>query len=301
MTAAVFSPTDSTARAIPTILTSPKMGLDSTRAIWVVAAVLSLHVLAIWALQFVVQKQPADTTIPVKFTAQIIELPKPIPPPVTPPPPPTPPIPAVPPQPAPKPAAAKPAETKPVAVPEPAKPLEVKAKLEPAKTEPQKQAEPQMAVVESSKPAVAETTPAPAAENVITSPNSAATTSAAPTGNTGSARVGSAAGTGVNPIPAPTKPNKVSPSTVGGELTNANKTYPSFSRRMGEQGSVFVRFYVNPDGAAENAEVERSSGFERLDQAALTFVQESRYIPGTIDGVPTRMLFSRTVIYKIDR
>lgn len=97
------------------------------------------------------------------------------------------------------------------------------------------------------------------------------------------------------------KPIKVSPSTIGGELSDANKIYPRSSQTMGEQGNVYIRFFVNIDGVAENTEVERSSGFERLDQAALIFVQQSRYKPGALDGVPTRMLFARTVTYKLDR
>jgi periplasmic protein TonB len=97
------------------------------------------------------------------------------------------------------------------------------------------------------------------------------------------------------------KPIKVSPSTVGGELSDANKIYPVFSKRLGEQGSVYIRFFVNAEGTAENTEVERSSGFERLDQAALAFVQQSRYKPGTLDGVPTRMLFARNVTYILEK
>ncbi len=102
-----------------------------------------------------------------------------------------------------------------------------------------------------------------------------------------------AAGTG--------KQVKVSPSTVGGELTDASKIYPALSKKMGEQGSVYVRFFVNIDGTAENLEVARSSGFERLDQAAQEFVKQSRYIPGSLDGVPSRLLFARTVTYTINR
>ena len=39
-----------------------------------------------------------------------------------------------------------------------------------------------------------------------------------------------------------------------------------------------------PDGAPQKAELKRSSGFERLDQAALEYVMKCRYVPGKVGG-----------------
>ena len=60
--------------------------------------------------------------------------------------------------------------------------------------------------------------------------------------------------------------------------------YPMVSRRLSEQGSVIMRFLVAPDGSVQNGMVSTSSGFERLDKAALDSLSQCRFNPATIDG-----------------
>jgi protein TonB len=61
----------------------------------------------------------------------------------------------------------------------------------------------------------------------------------------------------------------------------ANPAYPPMSKRMGEQGKVVVRVLIGADGLPQKADIRTSSGFERLDQAALaTAVMRWRYVPG---------------------
>lgn len=62
-------------------------------------------------------------------------------------------------------------------------------------------------------------------------------------------------------------------------LHNPKPVYPPFSRRAGEEGRVLLRVRVSPEGAALAVEVEQSSGFARLDKAALEAVQKWRFIP----------------------
>ena len=66
---------------------------------------------------------------------------------------------------------------------------------------------------------------------------------------------------------------------------------------MGEQGTVMVRILIGANGLPVKAELQKTSGFERLDQAALDFVMQSRYKPGTLDGKPTEMWMGREVKY----
>lgn len=47
------------------------------------------------------------------------------------------------------------------------------------------------------------------------------------------------------------------------------KYYPRKSRRRGEEGTVLVRFVIRKDGRFEDIAIARSSGIERLDEAAL--------------------------------
>jgi periplasmic protein TonB len=55
--------------------------------------------------------------------------------------------------------------------------------------------------------------------------------------------------------------------------------YPVESRRRKEQGTVFLSVLVGTDGSVSEVEVSRSSGFARLDKAALEAVRRWRWSP----------------------
>jgi periplasmic protein TonB len=60
--------------------------------------------------------------------------------------------------------------------------------------------------------------------------------------------------------------------------------YPSVSRRMGEQGVVTLRVLVNEKGYAEQASVQKSSGFSNLDEAGRAAVMRALFKPYVEDG-----------------
>lgn len=62
-------------------------------------------------------------------------------------------------------------------------------------------------------------------------------------------------------------------------LDNPKPVYPPISRREREQGKVLLRVYVEASGAAGKVELGASSGFERLDKAALAAVSRWRFVP----------------------
>jgi protein TonB len=65
-------------------------------------------------------------------------------------------------------------------------------------------------------------------------------------------------------------------------------SYPAQSRRLGEEGSVQLLVFVQPNGRISEAQVAVSSGFPRLDDAALREALRSwRFLPNTVDGVAT--------------
>ena len=66
--------------------------------------------------------------------------------------------------------------------------------------------------------------------------------------------------------------------------------YPRVSRRRGERGKVLVRVSINRDGYSEKVEVEQSSGFDRLDQAAMDSAKKCRFIPAKRNGKPVKTL-----------
>jgi len=64
--------------------------------------------------------------------------------------------------------------------------------------------------------------------------------------------------------------------------------YPEVSKRLEEEGTVVLRFLVAPDGKVLQAEVEKSSGFKRLDEAARSGLSNCSFEPATVDGKPVR-------------
>ena len=77
--------------------------------------------------------------------------------------------------------------------------------------------------------------------------------------------------------------------------------YPPTSRRLGEEGSVVLQVLVGVDGEVKDGKVQTSSGFERLDDAALKHALRAwRFTPGTEDGVPVQTWHSVKVTFKIE-
>lgn len=75
--------------------------------------------------------------------------------------------------------------------------------------------------------------------------------------------------------PAPIVP----PSFVAAYLDNPPPSYPASAKRLGETGTVMLRVLVNPLGRPDSVEVERSSGYSRLDRAALDAVRKWKFVP----------------------
>ncbi|WP_052207969.1 energy transducer TonB [Croceibacterium mercuriale] len=65
--------------------------------------------------------------------------------------------------------------------------------------------------------------------------------------------------------------------------------YPTQSRRRREQGTVELLLTLGTDGSVEAISVSRSSGFERLDDAALSAVRRWRWQPTVQAGAPVRV------------
>jgi protein TonB len=90
------------------------------------------------------------------------------------------------------------------------------------------------------------------------------------------------------------------PSTRAEYLQNPAPNYPPASRRAGEQGKVVVRVLIGADGTAREAELRQSSGFDRLDRAAVDTVRKWRYVPGKRNGVPEAMWFDVPINFVLE-
>lgn len=77
------------------------------------------------------------------------------------------------------------------------------------------------------------------------------------------------------PPPAPVTP----PNFTADYLSNPAPAYPAASRRAGEQGRVTFRVYVDPQGLPVRIDLRTTSGFPRLDDAALEAVKRFRFVP----------------------
>ncbi len=76
--------------------------------------------------------------------------------------------------------------------------------------------------------------------------------------------------------------------------------YPSASQRIGEEGTVVVRVVVGTDGRVVRASVARSSGFARLDEAAVKRALASwRFVPALRDGVPVEAERELSVTFRL--
>jgi protein TonB len=79
--------------------------------------------------------------------------------------------------------------------------------------------------------------------------------------------------------PPATPPLIVSPARAI-MATHTIPDYPPVSRRLGEQGMLRLRLAIGADGAVQDARVETSSGYRRLDDAAIQWVKAHwRYEP----------------------
>ena len=90
----------------------------------------------------------------------------------------------------------------------------------------------------------------------------------------------------------PSPPAVQMPSSDADYLQNPKPAYPAISRRLNEQGRTTIRVLIGADGLPQRAEIGKSSGFSRLDDAALATVMRWRYVPGKRGGVAEAMWFN---------
>ncbi|NMM29017.1 MAG: energy transducer TonB [Glaciimonas sp.] len=83
-------------------------------------------------------------------------------------------------------------------------------------------------------------------------------------------------------------------------LNNPAPSYPLFSRRNREQGTVLLNIKVSAQGQAEQVQVKRSSGFSRLDEAALEAVRQWRFVPAQRGSVAVAASVVVPIVFRLD-
>lgn len=101
------------------------------------------------------------------------------------------------------------------------------------------------------------------------------------------------------PVAAPTPLPRTAPRSDA-RRPLSQPEYPPSSRRAGEAGTVIIEVYVLETGRVGEARVKQSSGFPRLDEAAVREVRRSwRLVPGTENGKPVPMWGQFAVTFKL--
>ena len=163
--------------------------------------------------------------------------------------------------------------TAPVANPD--KPSKIAPEPEPVKLQPAKKP----VVKPKQERLVAKASSEPKQKAVESLPESAPQSPSEPMKNTSSA--------------APASQLPAGPVTLSTELSVScpkltPPAYPAISRRMGEEGKLVLRVELDERGRIDDAKVINSSGYERLDAAALTAVKGWQCNPSLRNGQPVR-------------
>jgi protein TonB len=102
------------------------------------------------------------------------------------------------------------------------------------------------------------------------------------------------------PKPAEREVVRTPPSTQGRGARITQPEYPPAARRAGEEGTVTLKVFVTDGGRAGQVEVAKSSGFPKLDEAAVKEVQRNwRFVPGKEDGKPVSMWHTFAVTFRL--
>lgn len=108
------------------------------------------------------------------------------------------------------------------------------------------------------------------------------------------------------PPPAPTVVASNAPVAVttarfdAAYLHNPEPKYPPLSRRLGEEGKVLLKVRVSPNGQPTIVELERSSSFERLDEAARQTVARWRFVPAKRGDEAVEASVIVPIVFRLD-
>lgn len=102
-------------------------------------------------------------------------------------------------------------------------------------------------------------------------------------------------GSGLSPPVPP-----VVTAASGLSATHTIPGYPPLDRRLGHEGTVRLTLSIDALGAVSGAAVERSSGYDGLDAAAVAWVKAHwRYKPATRDGIPSSTTVEADVTFRL--
>lgn len=91
----------------------------------------------------------------------------------------------------------------------------------------------------------------------------------------------------------------VQPRADAGHLHNRTPSYPNLSRRLREEGIVLLEILIRADGTVGEIKLKESSGFKRLDDAALKAIASWRFQPATQNGQPIDFWYEQPLEFNL--
>ena len=95
--------------------------------------------------------------------------------------------------------------------------------------------------------------------------------------------------------------NKTDKNIEGKALYIPKPKYPITSRRNKEEGSVLFKLTISSNGRLEKYEIIKSSGFERLDKAAIDSIKKGKYEPAIKNNKKTSSNIEIRIIFDLEK
>ena len=93
----------------------------------------------------------------------------------------------------------------------------------------------------------------------------------------------------------------MTPPRTNASALNQPAAYPPLSRRLREEGRVLLDVHILADGSVGEVRLRQSSGFDRLDEAALQAVRNWRYLPARRGDEPVATWYVQPVAFALNR
>ncbi len=81
---------------------------------------------------------------------------------------------------------------------------------------------------------------------------------------------------------------------------NHPPVYPKLSKRLKEEGTVLLSLLISAQGRIEEISIHESSGYSRLDKAALSAATKWRYEPATVNGIAIAQNYLMPIEFKLN-
>ena len=83
------------------------------------------------------------------------------------------------------------------------------------------------------------------------------------------------------------------------ELRQPSVQYPPISYDNAEEGTVTLLLAVQTDGSISDIRIARSSGYPRLDTAAVRSLRQAKFQPATCHGKPIAVRIHQSFVFEL--